>query len=262
MRINKFISHNTKYSRREADELIKQGKVKINTKLANLSTDVGEEDKVFIDGKFIKRREYELTVIVYNKNRGEIVSKKDPENRKTIYDTLPKRFEHFIPIGRLDYASEGLLLLTDSPIVATALMESKLERVYNIKVDGFVTKEMEEGMKSGLSIRGSKKGAHDKNDIEDMDIAPFSGYQVVKNHPTYSKLKVALTEGKNREIRRFFGHFDRNVLDLKRVSFAGIELNNLPNGKFRFLSNKEYTDLKNFIFKNEKLSKAASTQQL
>ncbi|NWF66345.1 MAG: rRNA pseudouridine synthase [Campylobacterales bacterium] len=260
MRINKFISHNTKYSRREADELIKQGKVKINTKLATLSTDVGEEDKIFVDGKFIKRREYELTVIVYNKNRGEIVSKSDPEGRKTVYETLPKRFEHFIPIGRLDYASEGLLLLTDSPIVATALMESKLERVYNVKINGFVTKEMEEYMKSGLSIRGSKKGAQEKSDIENIDIAPFNAYQVIKNSPTYSKLKLVLTEGKNREIRRFFGHFDRDVLDLKRVSFAGIELNNLPNGKFRFLSNKEYLDLKNFIFKHEKPSKELSSK--
>lgn len=260
MRINKFISHNTKYSRREADKLIKDGRVKINTKVATLSSNVCEDDKVFVDGKFIKRREYKLTVIVYNKNKAEIVSKSDPEGRKTIYDSLPKRFKHFIPIGRLDYASEGLLLLTDSPIVATALMESKLERVYNVKINGFVTKEMEECMKSGLSIRGSKKGAHEKSDIENMDIAPFSAYQIVKNSPTYSKIKLVLTEGKNREIRRFFGHFDRDVLDLKRVSFAGIELNNLPSGKFRFLSNKEYNNLKNFIFKHEKLSKDTTTQ--
>jgi len=111
VRINKYISHNTKYSRREADELIKAGRVKIGHKIVtDLSTKVESGDKVFLNGKLIKPK-HKFTVIVYNKPKGELVTKRDDRGRRTIYDSLPKKFSHFIPIGRLDFASEGLLLL-------------------------------------------------------------------------------------------------------------------------------------------------------
>ncbi len=247
-RINKFISHNTKYSRREADKLVADGKVNINNKvIIEPSTQVIKDDKVFVNGKFIKRIENLFTVLVYNKPKGELVTKVDDRGRKTIYHALPTKFRHFIPIGRLDYASEGLLLLTDNPKIATALMESNLERVYNIKINGIVTKEMEKAMQEGVTIKGTL-GAHEKTKIDTMVIAPFFAYQVLKNRPEYSRLRVAITEGKNRELRRFFGNFEREVVDLKRVSFGGIDLNNLPTGKHRFLNQREYDDLKEFVF--------------
>jgi 23S rRNA pseudouridine2605 synthase len=251
-RINKFISHNTKYSRREADKLIADGKVNVNNKIVTEpSTQIFESDKVLVNGKFIKRMENLFTVLVYNKPKGELVTKVDDRGRKTIYHSLPTRFRHFIPIGRLDFASEGVLLLSDNPKIATILMQSDLERVYNIKIDGIVTKEMEIAMKDGFTIKGTA-GAHEKTKIDTMVIAPFFAYQILKNRPEYSRLKVAITEGKNRELRRFFGHFDREVVDLKRVSFGGIDLNNLPTGKHRFLTKKEYDNLKEFIFGGKK----------
>jgi len=119
-RLNKFISHNTNYSRREADELIKAGKVSIAGRVvSDLATSVDEDDKVRINGRLIKLKK-EFTVIVYHKQKGELVSKKDDRGRKTIYDTLDKKFAKFVSVGRLDYASEGLLLLTDAPAIATA----------------------------------------------------------------------------------------------------------------------------------------------
>lgn len=247
-RINKFISHNTKYSRREADKLVAEGKVNIDNKVvANPATKVFKDDKVFVNGQFVKRMENLFTVLVYNKPKGELVTKKDDRGRKTIYHALPTKFRHFIPVGRLDYASEGVLLLTDNPKIATVLMESNLERVYNIKIDGLVTKEIEKAMEDGIEIQGTA-GAHEKTKIDRMKIAPFFAYQVLKNRPEYSRLRVAITEGKNRELRRFFGNFDRKVVDLKRVSFGGIDLNNLPTGKHRYLTQREYDDLKEFIF--------------
>ncbi|NPA04260.1 MAG: rRNA pseudouridine synthase [Epsilonproteobacteria bacterium] len=247
MRLNKFISHNTTYSRREADRLIEAGEVKVNRKVVKEPFyDVKEGEKVFLKGKLIKpKRGY--TVIVYHKPKGELVTKKDDRGRRTIYHSLGGKFKHFIPVGRLDFASEGLLLLTDSPKVAKALMESELPRVYNLKIKGSITPQMEEAMKEGLELKDAKAGGHSKSKITSMRFAPFFAYRIEKNSPTYSKLKVALTEGQNREIRRFFAHFGRDVLDLKRVEYGWVKLNALPKGKSRFLTRKEYEKLKQFL---------------
>ncbi|WP_456401642.1 pseudouridine synthase [Hydrogenimonas sp.] len=248
VRLNKFLSHNTRYSRREADRLIEEGKVQVNGKqVTDFSYRVEPEDKVVLNGRVVRPRSmHEMTVIVYHKPKGELVTKRDPRGRKTIYDSLPGRFAHFVPVGRLDFASEGLLLLTDSPRAADVLMRSGLERVYNLKIRGSITPAMEKAMREGIRIKG-KKGAHEKSGIEEMEFAPFYAYQILKNEPNYSKIRVAIGEGKNRELRRFFAHFDREVLDLHRVSFGGISLNNLPKGKSRFLTQREYDDLHAFI---------------
>ncbi len=246
IRLNKYLSHNTKYSRREADELIKNGHVKIKGKVVtDLSTRVQKGDKVYLKGRFVHPKN-EFTVIVYNKQKGELVTKKDDRGRKTIYDNLPKRYHHFIPIGRLDFASEGLILLTDSPDVATALMTSPLERVYFLKIKGSVTEAMEEAMKRGLHADVATKGAHARSEIVSMDFAPFLWYKVQKESGGYTKLKVAISEGKNRELRRFFGYFDADVMDLKRVEFGGISLD-IPPGKNRFLTKTEYHSLHTYL---------------
>ncbi len=250
MRLNKYISHNTKYSRREADELIKSGKVKIKGKvITDLSTTVEKGVKVYLKNRPIYPKK-EFTVIVYNKKKGELVTKKDDRGRDTIFDNLSKRYAHFIPIGRLDFASEGLLLLTDSPTVATILMTSKLERVYYLKIRGEVTEAMIKAMKEGLSAKVATKGAHEKSKITSMEFAPFLGWKIQSSTKNFTKLKVIITEGKNRELRRFFAYFDSEVLDLKRVEFGGISLDTLPSGKMRFLTKSEYHSLHTYIDKN------------
>ncbi len=249
IRLNKFISHNSRFSRREADELIKAGKVSIDGKvIGDLSTKVGYKTIVKINGRTVKVDfSRPSTVIVYNKLKGEIVSKNDPQGRKLIYDTIDKKFSHFIPIGRLDYASEGLLLLTDDPKIATALMTSNLERVYKIKIEGPITEAMINGMNHGITLDDATAGAWENTKTTEMEFAPFLGYQIQTNTPKYSKLKVAISEGKNRELRRFFAHFNAKVVDLKRVSFGGINLNNLPSGKVRYLEREEYENLRYFM---------------
>lgn len=253
MRLNKFIAHYSSYSRREADKAIEAGYVRINGEVeTNPATQVDEKrDKVTVSGKKVTPTEI-YTVIVYNKLKGELVTKKDPKGRKTIYDTLEAKYRHYIPVGRLDYATEGLLLLTDASRVATALMTSNLERVYKVKIKGEVTDEMELGMRKGLEVADATKGGHDASEIKSMNFAPFYAYNIIKSTPTYSILKIAIGEGQNREVRRFFAHFDREVVDLKRLSFGGVELNNLPSGKTRFLTRAEYKHLGDFLKQYDK----------
>ncbi len=255
MRLNKYIAHNSSYSRREADKAIQDGYVRVDGEIqTNPATQVDERGAdVWISGKKVTPRD-KYTVIVYNKAKGELVTKKDPKERKTIYDTLDKKYRHFIPVGRLDFASEGVLLLTDASKVATALMESDLQRTYKIKVKGEITPDMEDAMLNGMTLDDASAGAHSHSKITSMSFKPFIGYVIQKNTPNYSTLKVAISEGKNRELRRFFAHFGAEVVDLKRISFAEIELNNLPTGKSRYLTRSEYSALAKFL-KDEKKAK-------
>ena len=247
MRLNKYISHNTKYSRREADTLIEAGEVTLNKRpLKEFGYEVQEDDRIFVKGKAVKITN-ELTIIVYNKPKGVLVTKKDDRGRATIYHKLPGKYRHFTPVGRLDYASEGLLLLTDDVEVASALMESGLDRTYNLKIDKAITSEMIEAMKEGLVLDDARAGAHEKSKIYSMEFAPFAHFEVRSEGKNFSKLRVTIKEGKNRELRRFFAHFDAKVLDLKRISFGGIELNNLPENKTRYFTRREYDDVHKFM---------------
>jgi 23S rRNA pseudouridine2605 synthase len=256
VRLNKYIAHHSSYSRREADKAIQDGYVKIDGEVeSNPATQIDEQNAdVWISGKKVAPRD-KYTVIVYNKAKGELVTKKDPKERKTIYDTLDNKFRHFIPVGRLDFASEGVLLLTDASKIATTLMESDLQRTYKIKIKGEITPDMEDAMLNGLTLEDASEGGHSHSKITSMTFKPFIGYQIQKNAHNYSTLKVAISEGKNRELRRFFAHFGAEVADLKRISFAEIELNNLPTGKSRFLTRSEYSALSKFL-KDEKKAKA------
>lgn len=249
MRINKFISHNTGFSRREADELIKDGKVSINGRTISDFVEVKDDDKVRINGHLLKLKT-DFTMILYNKQKGELVTKKDDRGRKTIYDTLPDGFKRFVSIGRLDFTSEGLLLLTDAPAIATALMTSDIERMYYLKVKGEVGDEVINAMREGLYAADATKGAHAKTDIKSMEFKPFLAYSVLGSSGGYTKLKVIINEGKNRELRRFFGYFDLEVVDLKRVSFGRVDLGMLKPGKWRYLTNSEYDDLRDFLKEN------------
>ncbi|MFY4767904.1 pseudouridine synthase [Aliarcobacter butzleri] len=251
IRLNKFLSHNSNYSRREADKLIEEGKIRVNNKvITDLATKVKSTDKVEIGKKLIKEEKNKLyTVIVYNKPKGEIVSKKDPQGRKTIYDGLEHKYKHFLSVGRLDYSSEGLLLLSDSVDIVNALMHSDLERVYKIKLNGVITPAVEQAMQSGITIEDATSGAYKGTKIKSMSFAPFLAYDIQTNGTKHSKIKVVINEGKNRELRRFFAHFNLDVLDLKRLEYGGISLNNLPTGKSRYLTKEEYKNLR--IFMNE-----------
>ncbi len=252
MRINKYIAHHTAYSRREADRLIEEGHVSLNKRpVTEHGTLVQPGDRVSIKGKVIKERKG-FTVAVYNKPKGVLVSKKDDRGRTTIYHLLPGKLRRFIPVGRLDFASEGLLLLTDAPEVADALMRSALPRTYNIKIDKPLSAAMLRAMEEGLALEDATAGAHKKSEIVSMRFAAFEEVVVRKEGKRYTKLRVTIREGKNRELRRFFAHFGAEVLDLKRVAYGWIALNNLPENKTRYLDKKEYAKLHAFLDEMQK----------
>ncbi len=144
--------------------MVLEGRVKINHEHAKLSSVVKENDKVFLDKRLIKPlKNKKFSVLVYHKPKGELVSKNDPLKRRVIYESLEKKYAHFAPVGRLDFASEGVLLLSDSKAVVSALMHANLEKEYLIKIQGFVTREMENAMQEGLKLENATKGAHQKN---------------------------------------------------------------------------------------------------
>lgn len=247
MRLNQFIAYHSKYSRREADELILQGRVRIEKQKAIPTSKLTKGERVFIDGKLLKPKSKHFIAIVYHKPRGELVSKKDDRDRKTIYDSIDRQFSGFLPVGRLDYASEGLLILSDSKEVVSKLMRSDLERTYILKIRGSITEAMQEAMTQGLDLKDATAGGHEKSKILSMHFAPFRHFTIIKNSQNYSKIKVTLTEGKNRELRRFFAHFKREVLDLKRIQYGFVSLNALPCGKTRFFNREEYKALHHFL---------------
>jgi len=247
LRLNKYIAHNSNYSRREADRLIFDGKVKINNRtVQDPATDVVDGMRVSINGKAIKKKD-KYTFIVYNKPKGELVTKKDPRGRKTIYHSLGNQYRGFSPVGRLDYASEGVLILSDAIDIVDKLMNSSLERVYKIKVNGKISEQLIKAMENGITITNSTAGAYKDSSIENMEIPPFNWYKIGKVSRNYSTLKVSISEGKNRELRRFFANFHLNILDLKRVSYGWINLNALPTGKKRFFTKEEYDELRRFL---------------
>ena len=146
------------------------------------------------------------------------------------------------------------MILTDASRIATALMTSGLERIYKVKIKGAITEAMEAAMENGLNLEDATVGGHSESEVVGMNFAPFYADRILKNKHDYSVLKIAIGEGQNREIRRFFGHFGTDVADLKRLSFGGIELNNLPTGKTRYLSRSEYNMLRKFLKEEEKNS--------
>ncbi|MCW8822175.1 MAG: rRNA pseudouridine synthase, partial [Sulfurovum sp.] len=109
------------------------------------------------------------------------------------------------------------------------------------------TPEMITAMKEGLVLDDARAGAHEKSKIYSMEFSPFAHFEVRAEGQSFSKLRVTITEGKNRELRRFFAHFEAKVLDLKRVAFGGIELNNLPTNKTRYFTRREYDDVHKFM---------------
>ena len=257
MRLNQFISIHSKFSRRESDRLLQSGRVKIGHKIADVATQIPQEIlenprknyknfRIFIDNKeLFYHKDSNYTAIVYHKPKGELVSRVDSKNRRLIYDGLGARYKHFMPVGRLDFASEGVLILSDSKEVVKKLMESSLPRIYSVKIDCKINEKMIKAMNEGLTLKDARKGGHKLSKIKEMSFAPME-FEIIKN-ANISKLKIMLKEGKNRELRRFFAHFNATILDLVRLSYGFIHLNHLKAGKMRFFSKQEYEDLREFM---------------
>ena len=233
MRINKFLASAGLASRRKCEEFILDGRVSINGKVVvNLAIDVGDRDKVFVDGKLVVLPQ-KFTYLMMHKPKGYLTTISDDRNRKTVMDLLPDNLKMLKPVGRLDYNSEGLLLFTNDGDVAQSVMRpaKQVVKTYSVKVEGEVQPGDVSEMEKGVETINGEKFLPCKVKIQE-----------IKDRKT--KLEVQITEGKNREIRKIFDKFGYNVIFLKRVSIGTIKLGGLTRGTCRLLKPSEIEYLK------------------
>jgi 23S rRNA pseudouridine2605 synthase len=220
-RIAKVIARSGYCSRRDAEKLIEQGKVKINgEQITAPGINVFPLDKIEIENELIVSAE-EVRLWLFYKPAGVITSSKDEQGRKTIYDILPRKMPRVITVGRLDINSEGLLLLTNSGELARKmeLPSTRLTRMYRCRVFGEVTKQVIEQLKNGITVDGIRYGSIL------VEIERITG--------SNTWVKVSLQEGKNREIRKTFAYFGLQISRLIRVSFGEFELGDLKHGEIK-----------------------------
>ena len=224
MRINRYIAQCGLGSRRKCDEYIFKGLIKVNGKIkTDFSYNVKKDDYVQFNNKLLEPPILETYIL--NKPRGYICTKKDNMNRKIIYDLLPNK--NLFSIGRLDYDTTGIILLTNDGDLSYKLTHPKfnIKKKYIVLTDGKLTKNDIKNIRSGLRI--------DKKNTLKAKIV-----YLCKTNNKY-EWNITLTEGKNREIKRIFNYFKINVLKLHRYEFAGLVLNNISIGKYRKINNKE-----------------------
>ena len=233
MRINKFLAEQGVASRRGADELIKSGRVTLNGKVAQMGEEVKETDVVMVDGMTLSHKvKYEYYIL--NKPKGCVCTVKDDKGRKTVLDFLPESAGRVFPVGRLDYDTEGLLILTNDGDLSFRLTapQSEIPKTYLVRVSGSLTPVQLNRLRTGVEI---EKGVVTKK----------CKVVVQETAKEYTKLHVTLTEGKNREIRRMFEAVGKEVEFLKRIKIGELRLTGLDRGAVRRLSPEEVFYLKN-----------------
>ncbi len=225
MRINKYLATCGIASRRECDRLIGEGKVTVNGKRAEIGLEVNDDDEIFVNGNrvAVKKNEY----YILNKPKGYICSVSDDKGRKTVMDLMPQNAGRIYPVGRLDYDSEGLLIMTTDGELAQRLTHpsNEVPKTYLVKVEGTLTESALNPIRSGVEIEGvmtKKCKAH-----------------IVETNKLYTKVHITLTEGKNREIRKMFASIGKEVMLLKRIKIGEINLRGLDRGSYRKLTKQE-----------------------
>ena len=227
MRINKFLSSLGIASRRAIDKYIEEGRIKVNGVIASTGIDVTEDDEIYIDNKKIetKRRE-EKIYFMLNKPLEVLSASSDDRGRKTVVDLI-KTDKRIFPIGRLDYMTSGLILLTNDGELFNRLVHPKSEiyKKYYIKVFGEVKKEEIEELKKGVLLEDGKTLP-----------AKISGIKYDKNK---TSMYISIREGRNRQIRRMIEKFGYKVLMLRREKIGELFLGDLKEGKYRELTKEE-----------------------
>lgn len=233
MRINKFLVQCSVGSRRFCDKLIEESKVFVNGKRAALGQDIDERrDSVSVEGKKIFLVEKNLYYIM-NKPKGYVCTVKDDLGRKTVMDLLPKTASRVVPVGRLDYDSEGLLIFTNDGDLVNRLTHPRHEipKTYLIKVEGTVTEQMLNKLRNGVEIDGK--------------LTKKCNLHIVSIDEKYTKMSITITEGRNRQVRRMLEAVGKEVVFLKRIKIGELGLTGLDRGKCRPLSKYEIDYLKN-----------------
>ena len=229
IRLQKFIADCGITSRRKAEELIAQGRVQVNGETRRvLGTKINPSiDAVIVDGKIADLGSVDQVYVVMNKPRGYVTTLSDPEGRKTVMDLCMEVSERIYPVGRLDYLSEGLLVLTNDGEVANMIMHPSynITKVYEVKVFGSVTETILKKLRNGVQL-------------EDGFMKPLS-VRVIKQLPNKTWLEFRLGEGRNREIRRICEACGLTVDKLKRFAIEGLTVDGIAPGKFRYITKRQ-----------------------
>ena len=223
MRINKYLAECGLSSRRKCELFVKDGRVKINGKIiTELSTDVRDGDIVTVDDNKVNPIKKHIYIML-NKPKGYICSSSDEHGRKTVLDLIKDHDERIFPVGRLDYDSEGLLILTTHP-------RNEIPKTYIAKVEGAVDDEAINKLRNGIILDGEKTK---KCRIKLLEF---------KNG--MSRFEVVISEGRNRQVRRMFESINKEVVFLKRVAIGDLKLSGLNRGEYRDLYPEEINYLK------------------
>ena len=226
IRLQKFIADCGITSRRKAEILITEGKVSVNGKvITELGTKVNpSSDAINVEGQFIDKNMIENIYLVMNKPRGYVSTVSDPEGRKTILDLCKEISERIYPVGRLDYLSEGLIILTNDGDFAQSILHpsKKIPKVYEVKVFGIVNEAILKKLREGVMVDG-------------QFLKPDS-VRIIGQLPAKTWLEFRITTGRNREIRKVCEEHGLTVDKLKRVAIGGLSVDGIKPGDSHMLS--------------------------
>ena len=231
IRLQKFLAQCGIASRRGAEEMIVQGKVKINGKTAVLGDKVTSSDKVYVSGRRVVMPKTKYRYIMLNKPRGYITTMNDERGRKCVAELVKNVGERVYPVGRLDKDSEGMLVFTNDGEFANKIMHPRnsVYKFYRVTVRPGITEEQLVKLETGVEIDGAKT-------------APAIVH-VVQKEPGRVVLEMILHEGKNREIRRMCDAVGLEVARLRRTQIGGVKMGMLKQGDWRDLTEKEVKNL-------------------
>lgn len=232
VRINKFLASCNLGSRREVEDIIRSGSIEINGSIVrDLSTTIDtQNDIVKYKGKILSSSQKKIYIMLHKPEK-YLVTKKDDFGRSTVFDLLPDFETNINYIGRLDYMSTGLLLLTNDGDFAQKVIHPryKLPKVYKVTAKGFISKKKIDLLRSGILINGRKT-------------LPAIIYIKSRNE-TKTVLKMTIFEGRKRQIRKMLKSVGSEVMKLKRLQIGNLKLAKLPLGNWRFLTRKEVASL-------------------
>ena len=227
-KVSKLIADAGVCSRRKAELLIKEGRVKLNNKiLTSIPERATVKDLIKVDNKKINSKK-ETRLWKYYKPVGKLTTNYDPLGRKTIFEDLPKNLPRVITVGRLDFNSEGLLLLTNSGILARylELPENSLARKYLVKIKGNINIQKLKNLEKGITIKGIK--------YKSIKVS------ILKKNKDSARIEMRLMEGKNREIRKIINFLGWKINKLQRISYGPIQLNKLKKDEVEEININKY----------------------
>jgi 23S rRNA pseudouridine2605 synthase len=242
-RLQKVLAHAGVGSRRKCEEIIVAGRVEVNgERVTELGIKVSPTDVIVVDGRAIQSEK--KVYIAFHKPKGVITSANDPEGRRTVMDYIKDVSERLYPVGRLDYDTEGLLILTNDGEFANRLTHPKFHvpKTYHATVNGVPHGSLLEKLAQGVML-------------EDGITAPAQvDYYDIASDQKQSIISITIHEGRNRQVRRMFDAINYPVMRLRRVQFGPLFLQGLPRGKSRPLTPKEIEELMDTSFSSPKVT--------